>query len=118
MLTNVILNVEILKHSLMLNPKALLFSGIQAGILHISTDGPLTALEGICLNECSKALKHYHSNLKKSNNSAKKNENKMIVSFKFPEFVDCKKLKHYNYCFEKSVDNQNLFLLITPNLFR
>ena len=56
--TDDILNVEILKHSLMLNPKALSFSGIQSGILDISTDGPLTARGGIRLAECSKALKN------------------------------------------------------------
>ena len=56
--TDDILNAEILKHSLMLNPKALLFSGIQSGILDISTDGPLTARGGIRLAECSKALKN------------------------------------------------------------
>ena len=99
------INVEILKHCLVLNLKVLLLSGIQDGILDIITDGPLTACGGICLNEYSKALKHYHSNLKKSNNSAKKNENKMTVSFKLPKFVDWDKLKHYNNCFEKSVDN-------------
>ena len=52
-----------------------------------------------------KSSEKYHSNLKKSNKSEKKNENKMTMSFKLPEFVDCNKLKHYSYCFEKSVDN-------------
>ena len=37
------LEVEILKHSLMLHPKALLFFGIRAGILNEAKDGPETA---------------------------------------------------------------------------
>ena len=41
------LEVEIQKHSLMLNPKALLYSGIKAGVLDPQTDGPQTARGGI-----------------------------------------------------------------------
>ena len=52
--TDDVLEVEIRKHSLMLNPKALLFSGIQAGVLDEAVDGPRTARGGICLNECTK----------------------------------------------------------------
>ena len=38
-----ILEVEAQKHTLMLHPKALLFSGIRAGVLDEATDGPNTA---------------------------------------------------------------------------
>ena len=102
------LEVEILKHSLMLNPKALLFSGIQAGILDELTDGPTTARGGIRLNECAKALRVYHSKSTWKNRNSGENEqqaNKMTVSFKLPEFVNRDVFKHYSYCFEKSVDN-------------
>ena len=96
------LEIEIQKHSLMLNPKALLLSGLATGVLDLNTDGPHTARGGIRLNECAKALQLYQQ---KENLSGKKAVNTMTLKFDLPDFIDRDKIKHYSYCFEKSQDN-------------
>ena len=101
------LQVTILKHSLMLNPKALLFSGIKAGIIDNNTDGPLTARGGIRLNECAKALAKYKSNNAKPNQKGELEiNNTMTVSFDLPDFVSREDIKHYSYCFQQSDFNK------------
>ena len=98
------LEVVILKHSLMLDPKALLFSGIETGMLNAHTDGPHTARGGIRLNECSKALKEFKLKSQKKGKNDDEN-NKMTLKFQLPDFVNRESLQHYSYCFEKSEDN-------------
>ena len=95
------LEVTILKHSLMLNPKAQLFSGIKAGILDYNNDGPHTARGGIRLSECAKALAEYRkSHEQKENKKGEKENNAMTVIFNLPDFVSRDNVKHYSYCFE------------------
>ena len=97
------LEVTILKYSLMLNPKALLFSGIKAGILDYNNDGPHTARGGIRLSECAKALAEYRkSHEQKENKKGEKENNAMTVIFNLPDFVSRDNVKHYSYCFERA----------------
>ena len=91
----------------MLNPKALLYSGIKAGILDYMTDGPHTARGGIRLNECAKELAKYRkSHEKKANKKGEKENNAMTVIFNLPDFVSRENVKHYSYCFERSEFNE------------
>ena len=102
------LNVEIQKHSLMLNPKALLFSGIQAGIFDPNTDGPSTDRGGIRLNECAKALELYRKQemkLKPDKKDGKAGINTMSLTFILPDFVDRKSMQYYSYCFQQTASN-------------
>ena len=102
------LNVEIQKHSLMLNPKALLFSGIQADIFDPNTDGPSTDRGGIRLNECAKALELYRKQemkLKSDKKDGKAGINTMSLTFILPDFVDRKSMQYYSYCFQQTASN-------------
>ena len=94
----------------MLNPKALLFSGIRAGILNNATDGPTTARGGIRLFRCAEALQKYkkleQQQFNKSTSSNKnKEKNVLYLTFNLPEFVDRESALYYSYCFEPRDDN-------------
>ena len=103
------LEVEVQKHTLMLNPKALLFSGIRAGVLDQRTDGPNTARGGIRLSECAKALHKYRSKEKSrnknSNTSNKKGLNSLHLVFDLPDYVERDSVDYYSYCFEQNQYN-------------
>ena len=100
------LEVVIAKHSLMLNPKALLFSGITAGVLNNNTDGPNTARGGIRLNECSKALAEYRKLSETKNKKDGLSHNEMLLKFNLPDFVSRENILHYSYCFQQTEYNQ------------
>ena len=94
----------------MLNPKALLFSGIRAGILNNATDGPTTARGGIRLFQYAEALQKYKkleqqqfNKLTSSNKNKEKNV--LYLTFNLPEFVDRESALYYSYCFEPRDDN-------------
>ena len=108
------LDVEIQKHSLMLNPKALLFSGIQAGIFDPNTDGPSTDRGGIRLNECAKALELYRKQemkLKPNKKDGKAGINTMSLTFILPDFVDRKSMQYYSYCFQQTASNERQYAI-------
>ena len=96
------LEIVIAKHSLMLNPKALLFSGIETGALNEQIDGPLTARGGIRLNECSKALNEYQTLQNKNTNAGGVSHNEMSLKFNLPDYVSRENVIHYSYCFQQS----------------
>ena len=104
------LEVEVQKHTLMLHPKALLFSGIRAGVLDEATDGPNTARGGIRLSECAKALREYRAREKSHNTTngkkgQKKLSNSLHLIFDLPDYVDRDSVDYYSYCFEQSQNN-------------
>ena len=100
------LEVQVRKHGLMLNPQALLYSGLKVGALDPAKDGPLTNRGGIRLLECSKALQKYTMSQKvKQDRGEKNDENHLSLKFNLPDFVSKDKAIAYSYCFEK--DRQN-----------
>ena len=102
------LEIQIRKHALMLNPRALLFSGIKSGTLNLATDGPNTARGGIRLNESSKALEAYRKQEQKLKKKSKGGNDAsiMTLTFDLPDFVDRDSVKHYSYCFEQRQNSQ------------
>lgn len=99
--TNEMLEVEIHKHLLMLNPEALLFSGIKSGVLNNDTDGPHTTCGGTRLNVCSKALSQ-HRMTKKMKSNNKNDRNSMSLTFNIPDYITHDGMIYYNYCFQKT----------------
>ena len=108
------LDVQIQKHPLMLNPKALLFSGIITGTLDASTDGPNTAQGGIRLNELAKALNAYRKKREQKTVQNKNGESDdMFLTFKLPDYVKRDSVKNYSYCFESSSRGNELPYAVT-----
>ena len=103
--TNDRLEVQVQKHGLMLNPQALLFSGIKVGALNVNKDGPNTARGGIRLLECSKALRKYRKSQQlKQSNGENNDENNLVLTFDLPDFVSEENIIAYSYCFEQKAD--------------
>ena len=102
------LEVQVRKHGLMLNPQALLYSGLKVGALDPVKDGPLTNRGGIRLLECSKALQKYTASQKVKQDRGEKNDNNHLsLKFDLPEFVSREKAIAYSYCFDNDSNKQN-----------
>ena len=88
-----VLHLDIMKHSLMLNPDAIAFAGIKSNIFDKSTDGPNTHRGCVRLNECAKALHAFKRKMELSNASSKSNI--VTVSINLPEPVSREHIKHF-----------------------
>ena len=92
------LEVQIQKHPLMLNPKALLLSGIVTGTLDANIGGLNTAQGGIRLNKLAKSLKEYRQKREQRNSKNKNGESDdMFLTFKLPDYVKRDSVKNYSY---------------------
>ena len=112
------LEVQVHKHGLMLNPQALLFSGIKIGAFNLKSDGPNTARGGIRLLECSKALRKYRESQQAKQNCGEKNDkDSLSLTFYLPDHVSQKDVNAYSYCFEQKPDPNNRNLQYTIAYF-